>query len=410
MRAPNFYSHPMPRDFFLWLASRWCSHMGKQLLTVVIAWSVYQRTRDPFVLGLLGLTSALPFMSFSLWAGQAVDRHEKRRILTGAEAVLLGCGLLPFLFGGDRPPLFFLFFLVALKGAAVSFETTSASAFAQIIVAKENFPRAAAWNLTAFTTASIVGPLLGGGLLKYASASWAFGLVSFFIFLALLLVRRLPALPPTGTSGGASDWERMKEGLRFVRHRPVLLAPMALDMVAVLFGDAVALFPIFADALGAGPVGFGILRASPAAGSAAVSVLQILRPFVVPSWKNLKRVVLAFGGCMLGFALAPTLTWAAAFLALSGAMDGISVIIRQSLYQAHTPDAYRGRVTAVSGMFISASNEIGAFESGVAARFLGAPGSVVLGAAMTVLSVAGFGWVFRNKISEKDAGSGERRR
>jgi hypothetical protein len=170
---------------------------------------------------------------------------------------------------------------------------------------------------------------------------------------------------------------------------------MSLDMVAVLFGDAVALFPIYADMLKAGPFGYGLLRASPAIGSAGISLVQAFRPFIHPSWKLLKRVVFLFGLAMIGFAFSQHIVLSIFFLIFSGAVDGISVIVRQSVYQAHTPDALRGRVAALSGIFISLSNEVGDFESGITAHFLGPIMAVVFGGGVTLLTVFGMSWKFR---------------
>jgi hypothetical protein len=174
-------------------------------------------------------------------------------------------------------------------------------------------------------------------------------------------------------------------------------------MVAVLFGDAVALFPIFAERLHAGPFGFGVLRASPALGSALLSLLHTAHPVVRPSWGGIKKVVAAFGVFMIAFALSRTLWLACFFLLLAGAVDGVSVIIRQSIYRAGTPDEYRGRVSAMSGIFISTSNEIGAFESGLAARLIGPVPSVIFGGCMTLATVLFMGWRFKNVPDEAGA-------
>ena len=391
----------MPKDFKHWLMARWLSNIAKQLLSVAVAWQVYVRTRDPLALGLVGLSSAIPFTITSLWAGHVVNRSEKRGLLMAAQGALGACAAALFFSTFGRAPLLFLYGAVALKGASVSFEMISASAFAQTIVPREGFPRAAAWNLITFSTATIAGPLAGGWLLKAHSDRAAYGLAMVFFLGAWTFATRLRQLPPAPGQESEAPTARVKAGLRFVKNQPLILGAMSLDMVAVLFGDAVALYPIFADLLKAGPVGFGLLRASPAAGAALVSARQVARPFIHPSWRQLKRVVAAFGVFMLGFALAPHLWTAALFLFLAGIVDGVSVIIRQSLYQAHTPDSLRGRVAAVSGIFISTSNEIGAFESGLSAKFLGPVGSVLFGVAMTFATVAGMGWYFRGKIREE---------
>jgi hypothetical protein len=200
------------------------------------------------------------------------------------------------------------------------------------------------------------------------------------------------------TEEDESAFERIKSGLRFIRSQPLILAVMSLDMVAVLFGDAVALFPFFADRLGAGPIGFGFLKAAPGMGSGLISFMQATRPFVKQTWGALKIVVTIFGLGMIAFALAPNIYLAVFFLMISGAADGISVIIRQSVYQALTPDHLRGRVASVSGIFISTSNEVGAFESGFVARFIGVVPSVIVGASLCLASVGVMHHIFRKSL------------
>jgi len=369
---------------------------------VAVSWNIYQKTGDPLALGLIGLAEAVPFTLVSLPAGHWVDRHAKKPFMVGAQgAQALYAGALFLLTFFPGAPLPFFYGLIALAGFGIGVESVAASAYAQILVPTASFPRAAAWNLIGFTAATLLGPLLAGGMLARLSARTVYGASFAFFLLAMTLAARLKPLPPSQPADAESAWVRVKEGLRFIRSEPLLLACMSLDMVAVLFGDCVALFPIFADLHRAGPLGFGILRASPALGAAILSGIQAARPFVIPSWGNLKRVVVGFGLTMIGFALSGTMAAAVSFLVLGGALDGVSVIIRQSLYQARTPDALRGRVTSVSGIFISTSNEIGAFESGLAARLMGPVPSVIFGGAVTLLSVGVFGWMFRRRLKEE---------
>jgi predicted MFS family arabinose efflux permease len=374
--------------------------LGRKLFTVALAWQIYQRTHNPLALGIIGLAEAIPFIGTSLWIGHLVDRHPKKPFMLGAEGGMALCAVVMCVLA-PRPgvPLGALYALIACTGAFISFGTVAGSSFAQTVIPREDFPRAMAWNLGTFTAATVAGPLLGGWVMAWGSARAVYALAVTSFALSLLFLSGMGAHPSPPTDD-APAWTRVREGLRFVRGQPLILACMSLDMVAMLFGDAVALYPIFADRFGAGPVGFGILRASPALGAGLLSLMQGLRPFVNPSWRNLKRVVFAFGLCMIAFALSPHIAAASLFLILGGAVDGISVIIRQSIYQARTPDHLRGRVASLSGIFISASNEIGAFESGVAARWLGPVGSVLFGATVTLTSALGFDRLFRAKIRE----------
>ncbi|MGQ0645586.1 MAG: MFS transporter, partial [Elusimicrobiota bacterium] len=266
------------RDFSLWLGARFCSHMARKTAGVALAWQVYRLSGgDPLALGFIGLAEALPFLAAALWAGHLVDRRGHRRYLVGAEGILLLCAAalwaLTFL---PRVPLAALYSAAALAGVGVSFSTVASSAFVQRLVPKAEFSRAAAWNLGMFTSAVVVGPLFGGWILSAASARWAYAAAAGFSLAAWILSAALRGLP-AAAAPAAATWQGIKEGVRFVRSQPLILACMSLDMVAVFFGDAVALFPIFADRLGAGPMGFGLLRASPAAGAAAVSLWQAAR-------------------------------------------------------------------------------------------------------------------------------------
>lgn len=393
-------------NFRRWLGSRFFSNFAKQIQALVVSWQIYQWTKDPFALGLIGLAQALPFIGISLWAGHIIDRHEKRKFLIGAEAGQLMASLIFFsLSFSNRPPLILVYATVGLVGFFGSFENISASAYAQTVIPKAQFSRAAAWNLLIFQGAVIGGPLFGGWLLSRISAQNVYGIVACLLLISLFIATQLEKVPAQShvSELTESDWARVKSGLKFIRSQPLILAAMSLDMVAVLFGDCVALFPIFSDMLKGGPQGLGLLRAAPSIGSFLISGVQSLRPFVTISWKHLKWVVIIFGFSMIGFALSKTMILAVFFLAAGGAADGISVIIRQSIYQALTPDHLRGRVASVSLIFISSSNEIGAFESGVAARLIGVVPSVIFGGLMTLGTVAAMSAIFR-ELNHKERG------
>ncbi len=385
------------KDFICWLAARFASNMGRRMVSVAVAWQIYQLTRSPLALGFIGMAEAFPFLATSLWAGHLVDRHHKKPFMVGAEAALTLCAAalcaLTFL---HRAPILMYYLIVALIGASVSFASVASSVFVQTTVPKEIYSRAAAWNLSSYMAATIAGPIAGGWLLTHASGRATLALAAAFFLIALTFMAGLRFLPPLAPAPAESAFQRIKEGIKFVRTQPLILACMCIDMVAVFFGDAVALFPIFADRLGGGAFGFGLLRASPAVGAALVSLTHSFRPFISPTWGLLKKAVLVFGLCMIAFALSPHILIAAVFLMLSGAADGISVIIRQSVYQAHTPDALRGRVAALSGIFISTSNELGDFESGITASLMGPVLSVIFGASLTVISVGVMARKFRH--------------
>ncbi len=393
----------MKKSFSYWLGSRFFSNFGKQLQATAIAWQIFQLTRDPLALGMLGLVEAVPFVGIALWAGHLVDRHEKRSFMIRSEVGLFlsSCALLAGTLM-DHPPVWFFYLITAFTGLCTSFENVSTSAYGQLLIPKHEFPKAMGWNLGLFQAALITGPIAGGWLLLHFSARALYGVAGVFILISLVLAVRLHPIhvpPPTGET--ESGLERVKHGLRFIWSQPMILAAMSLDMVAVLFGDVVALYPFFADRLNAGSIGFGFLKAAPGFGSATISAIQAARPFVRPTWRALRIVVFVFGLCMIAFALSPNIFLAVFFLALGGAADGVSVIIRQSIYQASTPDHLRGRVSSVSSIFISTSNEVGAFESGLAAKFLGIVPSVLIGGTITLLSVGVMTRVFRERFRSK---------
>ncbi len=392
----------MNKAFQWWLGSRFFAHYAKQIQSTAIVWQVYTLTNDPLAVGLLGLAWAVPFSSIALWAGQLVDQQEKRKFMLRAKVglmlssiALLINGLMPV------PSLLLVYTAVAFSGFCSSFGMISSSAYAQVLIPKEQFPRAMGWNLGFFQAAVVTGPLTGGWLLRHVEPGSIFMLTAGLFLISVLFATRLPPMQSPQAPGllEESALLRIKMGLKFIRSQPLILAAMSLDMVAVLFGDVVALYPFFASRLGAGPFGFGLLKAAPGIGSGLISAYQAFRPFVRPSWFSLRVVVTVFGASMILFALSPTFGFAVFFLMVGGAADGVSVIIRQSLYQALTPDHFRGRVAAVSSIFISTSNEIGEFESGLTARWWGVVNAVLVGGTICLLSVPLMSRLFRKHLT-----------
>jgi MFS family permease len=384
------------------MGARFCANFARQILLTVVEWEIYERTKDPLALGLIGLTIAIPFILSSLWAGHIVDQHDKRRVMILSELALALCAVsLIAISSWNAAPIALLYAVVAVAGFCISFESISFSVFGQMLIPKAHFPKAAAWNLIVFQAAVILGPITGGKLLTHATARFGFGVSLSFFILSWIFLQSLQSLPPMPPQVLEPTLHRIRAGFRFIWSQPRILSAMSLDMVAVLFGDAIALFPIFSDRLGGGASGFGYLMAAPAIGSGLISAIQAWRPFVRPNWTWLRAVVLVFGFGMIAFAFMPSLPLAIACLIVTGASDGVSVIIRQSIYQALTPDPMRGRVSAVTGIFISTSNEIGAFESGALAKLIGVVPAVVFGGLMCMGSVAAMTPVFRN-MNESD--------
>lgn len=391
----------MKKAFRIWLGSKFLSTLAKQIQSTVVAWQVFTLTNDPLAVGTLGLVWAVPFSGIALWAGHLVDRHDKRAFMIGAEIGFLICSLALLLNGLlPTPSIFLVYVVVAITGFCSSFEMISFSAYAQLLVTKEEFPKMMGWNLGFFQVAGIFGPISGGWLLRHVAPTPMYLMVGAIFVASLIFALRLAPMAAVAAPGAPQESapQRIKAGLRFIKSQPLMLAAMSLDMVAVLFGDVVALYPFFAANLGSGSLGFGCLKAASGVGSGLMSVAQALRPFVKPSWLSLRAVVTIFGACMIFFALSPNIYLATLFLAIGGAADGVSVIIRQSIYQALTPDHFRGRVAAVSSIFIATSNEIGEFESGLAAKLIGVVPSVLVGGTICLSSVLVMSRVFGPKL------------
>lgn len=364
---------------------RCCATLGWQMLAVAVAWHVYRLTHDPLALGLVGLSEFLPFVSLLLVGGHVADHAKRRLVISCAFAVEILCALALLLMsvaGVQRAWPIYL--VIGIFGATRAFWAPAGQAMLPALVAPGEFAGAVALNSMLYQSATVVGPVLGG-LLYLAGAPLVYGVCTLLFMVTLvftLLIRadtRPPAPPPLGSA------RRFLEGLHFVRHSPLLLGVISLDMFAVLLGGAVALLPIFAsELLHTGPAGLGLLRAAPGVGAALAAVVLALRPIRDRAGTALLGGVAAFGLCMIVFGLSRSLPLSLAALVLSGAGDMVSVYIRGILVPLNTPDALRGRVSAVNFMFIGASNELGEFESGLTASWFGTVPSVVAGGVLTL--------------------------
>ena len=401
------------RDYRLAFQARVFAAMALQVQAVIVGWQLYQLHPDPLLLGMVGLVEAVPAIGFSFFSGHVVDTHKPARIYQLSIAVLFlnACALWlvvsPQLNLSEKLQIAGLFAAVFVSGAARSFTSPSFFSLVPRVVPRSLFGAASAWNSFAYQIASIIGPALGG---------LVFGKSNHVIAFSLPPVLALSGLASSlflskEVRDYKSDRERepfvksMKAGLSFVFGNRVLLSSLALDMFSVLFGGAVALLPFFADQiLKAGSEGLGYLRAAPSVGSLVVALYLAIRPLPVISGKTLLWVVAGFGAATVVFALSRDFTLSMIALGLAGAFDGVSMVIRGTILQILTPDQMRGRVSAVSSVFITSSNEIGAFESGVAARLLGLVPSVVFGGIMTLIVVVTTAWkvpeLRRTRISQ----------
>ncbi len=387
LRLPNY------RWFVLSLLAM---TVATQIRGVVVAWQIYSITKDPLSLGLIGLAEALPFVSLALYAGHLADRLDRRRIMLMTLVILLGCAaaLLVMTLRGERAVWPF-YVVIFASGIARSFLMPSRTAFGAELVPRELYPNAVAWRSSSWQFAAVVGPAAGGLLYGFGGPAEAYMVDAALMLLAILMLLRVrhPRRQVSAAAAAAGIRQSLAEGIRWVRSQPVILGAMTLDLFSVLFGGATALLPIFADdILRVGPEGLGILRAAPAAGAVTMSLIVAhARPMRRAGRALLVNVAL-FGACMIGFGLSRSFLVSLMLLAASGMVDTVSVVVRSTLLQVLTPEALLGRVSAVNAIFIGSSNEIGEFESGVAARLLGAARSVVLGGMATLAVVGVTAW------------------
>jgi MFS family permease len=374
------------RDFRLLTTSAMLSMIGSQMQAVAVGWQVYAITGRALALGFVGLLIFAPSVLFSLFTGHAADRFDRRRLLIACHTLLLIASALLWLVEPLRsaPAIFATLFLI---GTARAFQGPSAQALLPNVVPLSVFTNAVAWNSTTWQIAVVAGPALGGAVYAGAGARgvYASAVLLEAITLLVLLGMRTKS-QRTAAQGGTL--RELSAGLRFVWQKPVIFGAISLDLFAVLFGGAVALLPIYArDILQTGPQGLGVLRSAPAVGALLVAVWLAYRPVLKRAGLMMFACVMTFGLATIVFGVSRSLWLSLAALALSGAADMVSVYIRHSLVQLRTPDAMRGRVAAVNMIFIGASNELGEFESGSLAQWLGAVPAVIVGGVATCLVV-----------------------
>ncbi|MDP9279930.1 MAG: MFS transporter [Gemmatimonadota bacterium] len=383
---------------FLWsVASLVALTLGTQIQATVVAWQVYALTRDPFSLGLVGLAEALPYISAALYAGHIADRHNRKVLSLIAISIQVGCAIALLVLTVYSAQILArtiwpIYAVVCVSGLARSFLQPARTALGAEIVPRETYANAVTWRSSLWQFGAVVGPAVGGVLYGFSGARLAyiveavFCLMAFGLF-AKISYKRQPVVAEEITIG-----ENLTIGFRFLMTQPVLLGAQLLDLFSVLFGGAPALLPIFAaEILHAGPQGLGVLRAAPAAGAVLVSVFLIHRR-IRKAGPMLFLCVATFGLCWILFALSRSFWLSLVLLVISGMVDNVSVIIRSTLLTLRTPQHMLGRVSAVNQIFIGSSNEIGSFESGVAAKLLGTVRSVIFGGLVTLGVVGVTAW------------------
>ena len=383
------------RDYRLFLLVRFLTTIAFQMQGLIVAWQVYELTKDPLQLGLIGLAEAIPFIAVALFAGYIADRYNRKRVIFLFILLFLSGTLILLAFthwSSTLVPLFGIlpiYLVVAFSGISRAFIYPSFMAMVAQLVPRTLYANASTWNSTAWHIAAITGPAIGGLVYGFFGVEVAYLSVILFVLSGIGLLTIVRRYPVPEITDEEPLFHRLSSGIRFVFRNQILLGSMTLDMFAVLFGGAVAMLPVFAaEVLFVGPQGLGFLRAAPMAGAVVMSLILAYRPPARHAGRWLMVSVAGFGASIICFALSENFYLSLFLLLLSGVFDNISVIIRATAMQLITPDEMRGRVASVNAIFVGSSNEIGSFESGVAAKIMGLVPSVIFGGGMTVLIAA----------------------
>ena len=387
MRFPEFRSYIVMRFLFTF---------AYQVQAVVIGWHIYQLTKDPLSLGLIGLAEAIPSITVTLYGGYIADKSDKKKMLVWIITAMLFCSSMltavttDFALQGlgQSSVIIIIYTMIFFIGISRGFYSPTAFSLMAQMIPKEHYPNSSTWNSGSWQTASIMGPAVGGLLYAFSGITACFVVIVVFMTLALACILLFVKNYPPHFIPKESILKSLSEGIRFVVKSKVILGALSLDMFSVFFGGAVALMPIFAhDILKVGAEGLGFMRAAPALGAVLTMMIIAKYPPMNKPWRNLLLAVGGFGLSIICFGLSRNFYISLLCLFFEGAFDSVSVIIRTTMLQILTPDEMRGRVSAVNGMFINSSNEIGAFESGATAKLMGTIPSVLFGGTMTVLIV-----------------------
>jgi len=390
LRYSNYRYFVLGRSFFT---------LAMQMQTVAVSWEIYQRlranTRDAaLALGFIGLVQVIPMILFALPGGQAADRFDRKTITRTTQLLFAACALALLVLSRMHAPVGYYYLVLSIAGIGRAFSVPAITSLFPTLVPRELLPNAMTWNSTVFEMTAMVGPAIGGVIVAQAGAAASY-MVNIILTGLAFLTFSLTVPVTTRTDKPPITWNSLVSGIRFVFGTRLLLGLFCLDLFAVLLGGATALLPIFSsDVLKTGPEGYGLLRAAPSVGAITMALLTAH----LPPWRSAGRAMLfgvaGFGCAILLFGFS-TLFWLSMLaLALTGMFDNISVVVRQTVMQMLTPDQMRGRVSSITFLFISCSNELGEFESGLTARWFGAVGSVIFGGIGTLLVVLGSTFVF----------------
>ena len=395
-RSHDAFAAMRSREFRFFIWAKLLLTLALQMQAVIVSWMIYDRTKDTLALGMIGLTEAIPALILALPGGIIADRYNRRKILIAATMIMLAASvfLTLYTYGIGASQLWPAYLVIFIIGAARGFYNPSQSPFWSQLVNKESYVNASVWNSSMWQTGAVSGPALGGVCYAWLGAPVSSIIVCVLIVITLIYFILISNKPVFISNRSEPVMQSLMAGIDYVWKSKTLLSAIALDMFAVLFGGAVALLPAFADQiLHVGPQGLGFLRAAPAFGAVLMAFWLAFNPPRYKAGKKMLWCVAGFGLCMICFALSQSFYLSFLILLISGMFDNVSVVIRSTILQTQTPDNMRGRVAAVNSIFVGSSNELGAFESGLAARFLGLVTSVVFGGCVT-LGVTLTAWRF----------------
>ncbi|WP_174493704.1 MFS transporter [Acinetobacter sp. Marseille-Q1623] len=384
------------RDFSIVTINQFCLTLAILIQEIIVAYSLYQITKDPLTLGLIGLAEAIPFIALSLWGGYFADKFNKQIIM---KICLFFAFPLPLVLWwlfhsydhghiGIQTLSWGIYAVIFGLGTIRGFYNPSATSLKPFLIPRELYANGATWTTIGWQSGVIIGPMLGGFMLAWLGRETSLLSVAVLLFICFFLISLLKKrIFPTMEKDNL--WDSLSEGFRFIWKTKIVLWAISLDLVSVLFGGVIALLPIFAeDILKVGPEGLGYLRAAPSIGALITMIALTKFPPTHHAWRNMLLAVAGFGVFTIIFAFSDTLWLSLIALAMTGACDSISVVVRQTILQVYPPENMRGRVAAVNGMFVSSSNELGAFESGLAAKYMGTIAATVFGGCMTMVVVA----------------------
>jgi MFS family permease len=387
------FRHP---NFRYYIGARFLTALASEMQALAVAWQVYGLTHRPLDLGLVGLAQFLPGIFLFLLTGHVADRLPRQRILQACSAAFSICSMLLLIFTWRGLATVYPIYLAVLwNGIVRAFNGPAGQAFLPLLVPEEHFPAAVAWGASSFQGATILGPLAGGLVYGWTGSPLAVYVGAGAAYLVSLVLYSAMRPRAVERSRESRSLGMIFEGFHYIWRNKLILGAISLDLFAVLLGGAVALLPVYArEVLQVGATGLGILRGAPGVGAVAMAIVVAWRPLGQRAGRTLLVCVFGFGLFTIVFALSRNLVLSAAALALIGACDMVSVVIRHTLVQLRTPDEMRGRVSAVNSVFIGASNEVGQFESGITAQWFGAVPAVVLGGIGTIAIVAAWAWLF----------------